>query len=144
MNIYKLFEKIDLFTVKFIIIQRNNIHMEEGICEIESSDEEIVNEIKQAMLSPDVILRITEGFKAISDPTRLKILYALSIKELCVCELSSVLDMSQSAISHQLRVLRDKNMVKYKKEGKMARYYLSDEHVLNLIKMGVEHAQECK
>ena len=118
--------------------------MEEGICEIESSDEEIVKEIKQAMLSSDIILGVTDGFKAISDPTRLKILYALSIKELCVCELSSALDVSQSAISHQLRVLRDKNMVKYKKEGKMARYYLSDEHVLNLIKMGVEHAQECK
>lgn len=111
-------------------------------CEVENPDEEIVKEIKSKMLDQELILKITEGFKAISDPTRLKILYALSIRELCVCDLASSLDMSQSAISHQLRVLRDKNMVKFKKEGKMARYYLADEHVITLIKMGVEHAQE--
>jgi len=116
--------------------------MEEGICEIESTDKNVVKEIKQKMLDQETILRVTEGLKAISDPTRLKILHALSIKELCVCDLASALDMSQSAISHQLRVLRDRNMVKYRKEGKMARYYLSDEHVINLIKMGVEHARE--
>ena len=116
--------------------------MDEGVCEIVSTDEKLVNEIKQRMLDNETILKINEGFKAISDPTRLKILHALSIKELCVCDLASVLNMSHSAVSHQLRVLRDKNMVKYKKEGKMARYYLSDEHVINLIKMGVEHAKE--
>lgn len=116
--------------------------MKEDICEIDSPDEKTVEEIKSKMLEEGLILNVTEGFKTISDPTRLKILYALSIKELCVCDLASVLDMSQSAISHQLRVLRDKNMVSFKKEGKMARYYISDEHVLNFIKMGIEHANE--
>lgn len=116
--------------------------MKEDTCEIEEPDEEVVNEIKSRMLEDGVILKTTDNFKTISDPTRLKILYALSIKELCVCDLASLLDMSQSAISHQLRVLRDKNMVSFKKEGKMARYYLSDAHVINFIKMGVEHAQE--
>lgn len=111
-------------------------------CEIEEPDEETVNEIKSKMIEDEMILKVTDGFKTISDPTRLKILYALSIKDLCVCDLASLLDMSQSAISHQLRVLRDKNMVRFKKEGKMARYYLDDEHVINFIKMGVEHAQE--
>lgn len=116
--------------------------MEEGVCEIESTDKKAVKKIKHGMLDQETILKLTEGFKAISDPTRLKILHALSIEELCVCDLASALEMSQSAISHQLRVLRDRNMVKYRKEGKMARYYLSDEHVINLIKMGVEHARE--
>jgi ArsR family transcriptional regulator, lead/cadmium/zinc/bismuth-responsive transcriptional repressor len=116
--------------------------MTDGICEIENPDENAVEEIKSEMLSDELIFKITDNFKAISDPTRLKILYALYKKPLCVCDLSAILDMSQSAVSHQLRVLRDKNLVKFKKEGKMARYYLDDEHVITLIKMGVEHAVE--
>ncbi|MBI5680107.1 MAG: winged helix-turn-helix transcriptional regulator [Methanobacterium sp.] len=116
--------------------------MKEDACDIEEPDEETVNEIKSKMLEEGTILKITDGFKTISDPTRLKILYALSLKDLCVCDLASLLGMSQSAISHQLRVLRDKNMVSFKKEGKMARYYIADDHVMNFIKMGVEHAQE--
>ncbi|WP_414468348.1 ArsR/SmtB family transcription factor [Methanobacterium sp. ACI-7] len=116
--------------------------MKEDVCEIDSHNEEAVAEIKKKMLEDEIILNITEGFKAIGDPTRLKILFALSQKELCVCDLASILDMNQSAISHQLRTLRDKNMVKYKKEGKMARYYLADGHVITLIKMGIEHARE--
>jgi ArsR family transcriptional regulator, lead/cadmium/zinc/bismuth-responsive transcriptional repressor len=116
--------------------------MKDDVCEIENPDEKAVEEIKSKMLDQETILKVTEVFKTISDPTRLKILYALSTKELCVCDLASALDISQSAISHQLRVLRDKNMVKYKKEGKMARYYLRDEHVINFIKMGIKHVQE--
>jgi DNA-binding transcriptional ArsR family regulator len=116
--------------------------MKDDTCDIEEPDEEIVNELKSKMLEDNIILKTTEGFKTISDPTRLKILYALSIKDLCVCDLALLLDISQSAISHQLRVLRDKNMVSFKKEGKMARYYLSDDHIINFIKMGIEHAQE--
>lgn len=116
--------------------------MKDDTCEIEEPDEEAVKEIRSKMLEDDIILKTTDGFKTISDPTRLKILYALSLKELCVCDLASLLGMSQSAISHQLRVLRDKNMVSFKKEGKMARYYISDAHVLNFIYMGIEHAQE--
>ncbi len=116
--------------------------MKDDACDIEEPDEEAVKEIKSKMLEEGIILKTTDVFKTISDPTRLKILYALSIKDLCVCDLASLLDMSQSAISHQLRVLRDKNMVSFKKEGKMARYFVSDEHVINFIKMGMEHAQE--
>ncbi|MCK9151184.1 ArsR/SmtB family transcription factor [Methanobacterium alcaliphilum] len=115
---------------------------EEGMCEIEKVNEEKVKDIKNQMLSDDLIIKVTDNFKTISDPTRLKILHALSKTSLCVCDLSALLEMSQSAVSHQLRVLRDKNMVKFKKEGKMARYYLADEHVLLFIKMGIEHAEE--
>jgi DNA-binding transcriptional ArsR family regulator len=116
--------------------------MNEGLCDIQEANEDMVEEVKAQMLNEDLILLITNVFKAVGDPTRLKILYALSKKPLCVCELAMLLDMEHSAISHQLRVLRDKNLVKFKKEGKMARYSLKDEHVLILIKMAVEHAEE--
>ena len=116
--------------------------MNEGTCEIEEADERTVNEIKEKMLDEDLIIKVTDNFKTLSDPTRLKILYALYKKPLCVCDLAALLNMSQSAVSHQLRVLRDKNMVKFRKEGKMARYYLEDEHVMIFIKMGIEHAEE--
>ncbi len=116
--------------------------MNEGLCDIQEANEDLVEEVKAQMLNEELILVITNVFKAVGDPTRLKILYALSKKPLCVCELAMLLSMEHSAISHQLRVLRDKNLVKFKKEGKMARYSLKDEHVLILIKMAVEHAEE--
>lgn len=116
--------------------------MNEGLCEIQEANESVVNEVKSQMINDDMIGNITNIFKAVGDPTRLKILYALSKKPLCVCELAALLEMEHSAISHQLRVLRDKNLVKFKKEGKMARYYLKDDHIVILIKMAVEHAEE--
>ncbi|MDP3034002.1 MAG: metalloregulator ArsR/SmtB family transcription factor [Methanobacteriaceae archaeon] len=116
--------------------------MNEGSCEIQEANESVVNEVKSQMINDDMIGNITNIFKAVGDPTRLKILYALSKKPLCVCELAALLEMEHSAISHQLRVLRDKNLVKFKKEGKMARYYLKDDHIVILIKMAVEHAEE--
>ncbi|MDP1552402.1 MAG: metalloregulator ArsR/SmtB family transcription factor [Methanobacteriaceae archaeon] len=116
--------------------------MNDGKCEIQQANEESVEEVRVQMLGENLIINITNVFKAVGDPTRLKILYALSKKPLCVCDLALLLEMEHSAISHQLRVLRDKNLVKFKKEGKMARYYLKDEHVVILIKMAVEHAEE--
>jgi len=116
--------------------------MNRDICEIESIDEKSVDEVKSKMLEDELLFEVSDTFKVFGDSTRLKIMYALSQKELCVCELACALDMSQSAISHQLRVLRSKNLVKFKKVGKMARYSLADEHVVEIIKIGVEHAKE--
>lgn len=116
--------------------------MNDGMCEIQEANEKIVEEVRSQMLKDNLITEITNLFKAVGDPTRLKILFALSKKPLCVCDLAVLLGMEHSAISHQLRVLRDKNLVKFKKEGKMARYYLKDEHVVILIKVAVEHAEE--
>jgi len=78
-------------------------------------------------------------FKVLGDPTRIRILDALSREELCVCDLALLLGTSSSAISHQLRVLRDARLVKYRKEGKMAFYSLDDNHVLTLFEQGLEH-----
>ena len=116
--------------------------MNNDICEIECINEKSVDEVKSKMLQDELLFEISDTFKVFGDSTRLKIMYALSQKELCVCDLAAVLDMSQSAISHQLRVLRSKNLVKFKKVGKMAFYYLADEHVVAIIEIGVEHAKE--
>jgi len=82
---------------------------------------------------------LAEIFKALGDPTRLKIIYVLSKSPLCVCDIASLLDMTQSAISHHLRLLRNLKLVKFKKEGKMVIYSLDDDHVLRLFKEGLEH-----
>ena len=99
---------------------------------------------KKECLDEEFCQKITRIFKVLSDPTRVKILNELSGEELCVQDLSSLLDMSQSAVSHQLRILRDANIVKYDKRGRKVFYSLADEHVEKLLKMGIEHAKEGK
>ncbi|VVB77544.1 Putative arsenical resistance operon repressor ArsR [uncultured archaeon] len=111
-------------------------------CEIFCINEKIVKEVKSSMLSDEEFFKLSENFKIISDSTRIKILYALSKKELCVCDLATILKMKQSAISHQLRILKDTRLVKFRKEGKIVYYSLIDKHVIKLLDMGVEHAKE--
>lgn len=101
-----------------------------------------VDMVRGQMLSEREFLFLAELFKAFGDYTRARILYALSIHELCVCALAEVLDMSQSAISHQLRLLRAAKLVRYRKEGKNVFYALDDEHVRNLIGQGIDHVRE--
>ncbi len=115
---------------------------DKDICEIECIHEDEVNQVKSQMLTHEDFLNLSNLFKIFADATRVKILYALSQRELCVCDLAAVINMSQSAISHQLRLMRSMNLIKYRREGKMAYYRLADEHVLKLILMGVEHAHE--
>ena len=80
-------------------------------------------------------------FSSLSDPTRLKILHALLItKELCVCDLAAIADLSVSAVSHQLRLLRDRNLVKARRDGRMVYYSLVDQHVTDLMDSGITHA----
>ncbi|WP_425446276.1 ArsR/SmtB family transcription factor [Dethiothermospora halolimnae] len=111
----------------------------DGTCEVNIVDEGAVIEVKKDMLPEDMTIDLSQIFKALGDPTRLKIIYALSKKDLCVCDIAEILDMSQSAISHQLRVLRNLRLVKYRKEGKSAIYSLDDDHVLTLFNQGIEH-----
>ena len=85
------------------------------------------------------IIDLAETFKILGDPTRLKILHVLTNNELCVCDIAAALGMGQSAISHQLRILRCAKLVKYRKEGKSAWYSLDDDHVLLLMHQGLEH-----
>ena len=85
---------------------------------------------------------LAEFFSVMGDSTRIKILYLLFEGEMCVCDISEKLSMSMSAISHQLRVLKNSRLVKYRKEGKSVIYSLDDDHIKNIINMGVEHIQE--
>jgi DNA-binding transcriptional ArsR family regulator len=113
-----------------------------NICEIKHSNEEAVLEVKSKMPDSEIIEKTAECFKILGDITRMKILVAISQRELCVCDLSALLRMSQSAISHQLRILRNTNLVRFRREGKSVYYSLADQHVLKLIEMGIEHAKE--
>jgi DNA-binding transcriptional ArsR family regulator len=94
------------------------------------------------MIERAIADKLSETFKALSDPTRIKIIYALSKKRLCVCDLSAALNMSQSAISHQLRTLRNLKLVKYDKIGKSVYYSLDDEHILHMFNKCLEHVNE--
>jgi len=114
----------------------------DDVCEIECINKETVKQVKSNMLDENTLLEVADIFKVFSDHSRLKILQALYQQELCVCDLAAVLEGNQSTISHQLRVLRGKKLVKFRKEGKMAYYSLADEHVIKIIKMGVEHVTE--
>jgi len=112
------------------------------ICEVFNPDNQVVKVMKEKTLADDVVYDLAELFKTVGDPTRIKILYALKERELCVCDLSELLDMSSSAISHQLRVLRNNKLVKYRKEGRSVYYSLDDDHVMCLFGQGLEHVLE--
>ena len=85
---------------------------------------------------------LAEFFKVFADSTRIKILYALLKAEMCVCDISEILNVSQSAVSHQLRLLKQMKLVKYRREGKSIFYSLSDEHIENILSKGMEHICE--
>jgi len=123
----------------YMIIYSFNMH---EVCEIVCINEEAVRDVQSKMPTEEIVFKGAEIFKLLGDPTRVKLLFALSQRELCVCDLSAVLGMTQSAVSHQLRVLRGAHLVKYRKEGKVVFYSLADAHVSRLLAMGVEHAEE--
>jgi len=112
------------------------------ICRIKCVNEENVKQAKKAMIKDGSILRLSETFKILGDSTRIKILHALSKQELCVCDLATLLDMTESAISHQLRLLRNFRLVKFRKEGKIVYYSLKDMHIVKLFNEGLKHAEE--
>ena len=115
---------------------------ESDTCKSYSIDTERINKVRMIMKPEGTFSRLAETFKVLGDPTRLKMLYALSSEELCVCELTELLAMTQSAISHQLRVLRNMRLVKYRKDGRSVFYSLDDEHITNLFREGLDHVEE--
>ncbi|VFQ45852.1 ArsR/SmtB family transcription factor [Desulfoluna butyratoxydans] len=111
-------------------------------CQTECMNPEIVAEVGARMEPEETLFHLAELFKALGDSTRVRILHALSFSELCVCALADILDMSSSAVSHQLRVLRSHKLVKYRKDGKNAIYSLDDMHVHTLFEQGLQHVNE--
>lgn len=112
------------------------------LCEVRCVDERKVRRTRQAMKSPQAVTTLAETFKVLGDPTRLRIAYALAREELCVCDLATVLGVSQSVVSHSLRALRQMRLVRYRKEGKIAYYALDDDHIGALLAEGFRHVEE--
>ena len=98
--------------------------------------------VKEQMPEEDVLYDLAELFKVFGDSTRIRILFVLFETEVCVCDLAEVLNMTQSAISHQLRILKQNKLVKSRREGKSIFYSLADEHVKTIIAQGMEHVEE--
>jgi ArsR family transcriptional regulator, lead/cadmium/zinc/bismuth-responsive transcriptional repressor len=112
------------------------------ICEVSCIHEEKVASARRAMKPEATLFKLAATFKVLGDPTRTKLISALLREELCVCDLAALIGISQSAISHQLRVLRDMNLVKYRKEGRIAYYSLDDDHISAILTAGLKHVEE--
>ena len=108
-----------------------------------NENEELLKDIREKIPLNDELYMLSDFFRVLGDPTRVKILAALlQTKELCVFDIAEITDMTQSSISHQLRVLRSYNLVKYHRVGKFAYYFLADEHIKVLMEFGLEHIKE--
>lgn len=114
----------------------------EDIWEINTIHQDIVENVKNVMPQDDLIYDLAEFYKVFADSTRMKIIYALMENELCVCDIAAIVGTTQSAISHQLRILKQAKLVKYKKDGKVVYYSLDDEHIAEIVKKGREHIEE--
>lgn len=111
-------------------------------CAQEFMHKDIVEKVMQDMPEEGLLYDLAEFFKVFGDSTRIRILSALSRNEMCVCDISALLSMTQSAISHQLRILKEARLVKYRREGKVVYYSLDDDHVKEIISTGLEHIKE--
>ena len=112
-------------------------------CQEEELHPEAIHRVREKLPQDEVLYDLAELFKIFGDSTRVKILYALlEAEELCVCDIASLMDVTQSAVSHQLRVLKSSKLVKFRKEGKTVYYSLADDHVCRILYQGMEHICE--
>ena len=111
-------------------------------CDFIQAHEDIVEKVRREMPGEDTLYDLTELFRIFGDSTRVRILYVLFEAEMCVCDIAALLGMTQSAISHQLRALKNVRLVKSRREGKTVFYSLADDHVKTIIDQGLEHVRE--
>ena len=111
-------------------------------CEHTEIHEERIREVREHMPAEDELYDLAELFKVFGDSTRIRILFALFEADICVCDLAETLGMTQSAISHQLRILKNAKLVKSRRDGKQVIYFLADDHVRTIINQGWEHIEE--
>jgi len=121
-----------------------NKSVSKDVCQVFCFNKDKVDKTKKYILSFDDLNSLTEIFSVFSDITRVKILLALKKGELCVCDISTILGLSLSSVSHQLRILRNLRLVKYRNEGRMVFYSLSDGHIIKLLEEGLKHVKEKK
>lgn len=115
---------------------------EKPVCAVTEVHAELLKKVRETMPAETVLYDLAELFKVFGDSTRIRILYVLFEAEVCVCDLASALNMTQSAISHQLQILRQSKLVKFRREGKSVFYSLADDHVRAIIAQGEEHICE--
>ena len=111
-------------------------------CDFIHVHQDIVDRVTEVMPDEDQLLDLAEFFKVFGDSTRIKILYVLSQAEMCVCDIATLLQMGQSAISHQLRVMKQMRLVKFRRDGRTVFYSLADGHIQTILAQGMEHIQE--
>ena len=111
-------------------------------CDFICAHQEVVSRVEKRLPSEDTLYDLTELFRIFGDSTRIRILYALFEAEMCVCDIAQLLGLTQSAISHQLRALKNARLVKSRREGKTVFYSLADDHVKTIIDQGLEHVTE--
>ena len=111
-------------------------------CQEKTIHEDAVAAVRNQLPPDELLYDLAELFKIFGDSTRIKILYALLERELCVCDIAKLMDVTQSAVSHQLRVLKASKLVKFRREGKTVYYSLADEHVIRILSQGMEHIEE--
>lgn len=123
------------------MVQKKNL--EAPVCKEKVIHKDLLKKASDSLPSEDDLTELSEFFRIFGDKTRIKILYGLlEAKEMCVCDISEFLGLSQSAVSHQLRILRQTRLVKYRKEGRTVFYSLDDEHIEEILKVGMFHVKE--
>ncbi len=111
-------------------------------CEFSCVHQDVVKKVQEMMPGDETLFDLAELFKVFGDTTRIKILYLLHESELCVCDIAQLLGVSQSAVSHQLRTLKNSKLVRFRREGKTVFYSLADDHVRRILNQGMEHVNE--
>lgn len=112
------------------------------MCELKHIHKDIVDKVHEKMPNEEELYNLAELFKVFGDSTRIKILNALLVSEMCVCDIANILNMTQSAVSHQLKNLKQARLIKNRKEGKTVFYSLADEHVMTILNQGIDHIEE--
>ncbi|MCC9295607.1 metalloregulator ArsR/SmtB family transcription factor [Clostridium sp. WLY-B-L2] len=112
------------------------------VCDVKIIHDNVVNMVKKKITNDTSIFNMAEFFKVLGDPTRLKIINALILSEMCVCDISAVLNMSQPAISHHLKILRQSKLIRYRRDGKIVYYSLDDEHIKPIFNQCLAHVNE--
>lgn len=133
----------DIITVRRVFAEGSDImSKDEMLCDCEVIHSDVVNAVKKKMPDENELYDLSDFFKILGDSTRAKIIWALDEDELCVCDLAALLGMTKSAVSHQLHSLRQANLVKNRREGKVVFYSLADDHVKQIFEKGLEHIRE--
>ena len=111
-------------------------------CDLYHVHEDVVQAVRERMPEEDKLYDLAELYKVFGDSTRIRILFLLLESEMCVCDIAQLLAMNQSAISHQLRILKQSRLVKNRRDGKSVFYSLADDHVQTILSQGMEHVEE--